>query len=481
MSRIEEKLQDTLQRYEMLHDCARIVVGFSGGADSTALLHYLHTHFDGEVVAAHVNHLLRGEESLRDEAFVRDFCQQHGIPLAVRQVDVASLAKERNQTIEECGRSVRYAFFQSLCGGESDRIATAHTLSDSVETVLFHMTRGTGNRGLCGIPPVRDRIIRPLIDITREEVEAYCTAHRLSFVQDSTNFSTDYTRNRIRLSVVPQLREINPAFVQAVGRLSRQMMEQEAALTSFAEQMLREAERDGGYVLAVLQRYPKATVLQGILLLLRQRQVGEKVTDQKLQAVYNCIRTGTGGVTVSGTLEIRAEQGLLLFVNPQTMPIQWEIPFAVPQTVCVCGKQVGIRLISRQNCKINENNSSFLFSNGLDYDTIATNAVFRTRRAGDTFRPRGRGVTKTLKKLLQEAAVPASRRDQLIVLAQGSTLLWAEGFGAAEGFAVTTATQRAVEIIVKEKAADASGFGACDTDTSRDCGDCHIAGQADQC
>ncbi len=456
MRRIEQKVEDTLARYDMLAGCRRVVVGFSGGADSTMLLHYLRGHFQGEIIAAHVNHRLRGQESQRDEAFAREFCRRQGIALSVRQVNVAMLAKERRQTVEECGRAVRYAFFQSLCGVEG-RIATAHTLSDSAETVLFHLARGSGSRGLCGIPPVRGNVIRPLIGLTRGEVEAYCAAHCLPFVQDSTNFSSDYTRNRIRLQVTPQLREINPQAEQAIGRLARQMAEQEAALDFFAGQMLAQARRADGYDLTVLRQFPKAAVLQGVLRLLRERGAGEKITDKKLQLIWDCVQRGVGGVTISGKLAVRIEQGLLLFVSGQRAAPQAAAAFSVPMTLRRWGKEIGTALISRQNCKINENNSRFLFPNGLDYDTIPTDTVLRTRLPGDTFRPVGRGVTKTLKKLLQEAAVPPSRRDSLIVLARGSELLWAEGFGAAEGFSVTERTRRIAEITVKEAGANASG------------------------
>lgn len=155
MRRIEQTVADTITEYGMIPPDIRIVVGVSGGADSIALLHYLHTHFPDSVVAAHVNHCLRGAESERDEQFVRSFCASQGIPLFVCREEVAVLAKERKQSIEDCGRAVRYDFFYSLLKSDTDRIATAHTLSDTAETVLFHLARGSGVKGLAGIPPVR--------------------------------------------------------------------------------------------------------------------------------------------------------------------------------------------------------------------------------------------------------------------------------------------------------------------------------------
>ena len=210
MRRIEQTVADTITEYGMVSPDIRIVVGVSGGADSIALLHYLHTHFPDSVVAAHVNHCLRGAESERDEQFVYSFCKERRIPLFVCREEVAVLAKEQKQSIEDCGRAVRYDFFHSLLKSDTDRIATAHTLSDTAETVLFHLARGSGVKGLAGIPPVRGQIIRPLISITREEVEQYCQHYGLSYVEDSTNASLEYTRNRIRHRVIPAMAEVHP-------------------------------------------------------------------------------------------------------------------------------------------------------------------------------------------------------------------------------------------------------------------------------
>lgn len=458
MSRIEEKLRKTLDCYQMTEGCSRIVVGFSGGADSITLLHYLHTNFDGVVEAAHVNHQLRGEESQRDEAFVRAFCAEHGIPLTVKRVDVAALAKERGQTVEECGRNLRYSFFAEQMQKDTDRIATAHTLSDSAETVLFHLARGTGVRGLCGIPAVRGNIIRPLIQITREEVEEYCAMHNLEFVQDSTNFSEDYTRNYIRLSIMPQLRAVNPSVTQAVGRLSHQMTEQEEAIACLADRVLAEAKGKNGYAIAVLRNYPKAAVQHGLLGLLRQRGLGNTITDQKMQKMYECILRGSGGVTFRFDTEVRVEQGVLLITEPKRETVQWEVPFAVPLTFTERDRQVIVAEKIYLNCKNSENYSKYLFHNSLDYDTIKNTAVFRTRRDGDIFRPKGRGVTKKLKKLLQEAAIPPSRRDDLLVLADGSKLLWVEEFGVAEEASVTENTKQSIMITIKDANNDVSGF-----------------------
>ena len=181
----------------------KVVVGFSGGADSTALAHWLLGRLGPErLVLAHVNHQLRGEESDRDEAAARAFAQRFGLDFALRREDVAALARRRGLGLEECGRQVRYGFFQSLAPGEEDRILTAHNANDNAETVLMHLCRGTSLPGLLGIPARRGKVLRPLLRVPRGEIEAYCQAHGLPYVTDSSNLSREYTRNRLRLEVV---------------------------------------------------------------------------------------------------------------------------------------------------------------------------------------------------------------------------------------------------------------------------------------
>ncbi|MCM1544504.1 MAG: tRNA lysidine(34) synthetase TilS, partial [Ruminococcus sp.] len=168
------KIISTIEKYDMLTNVKSVVVGVSGGADSICLLHFLskiREKYGIVLSAVHINHNIRGEEAKRDENFVRCFCNSLGIECHVFSIDVPKLAKDLSLSEEECGRKVRYECFNKI---NADAVAVAHTLSDSIETVIFNLTRGTGLKGVCGIPPVRDNIIRPLIEITRDEVEEYC-------------------------------------------------------------------------------------------------------------------------------------------------------------------------------------------------------------------------------------------------------------------------------------------------------------------
>ena len=195
---------------------AHVVCAVSGGADSVAMLHALcalRAELGITVSAAHFNHRLRGAESDRDEAFVRTLCQTLGVSLSVSGADVAAHAARTGESVEEAARELRYAFFAQLDG----LIATAHTADDNLETVLLNLTRGTSLRGLCGIPPKRERIVRPMLCLTRREIEAYLTENALAHVEDSTNAAPDARRNRG--AKTPRLRRRRCAGACCCGRM----------------------------------------------------------------------------------------------------------------------------------------------------------------------------------------------------------------------------------------------------------------------
>ena len=197
-------------RYNMPLFGRTIAVGVSGGADSMALLHVLlelKDEFAMNIIACHVNHGIRGETADRDEKFVVEACKRLGVDVRILRADVPGTAKKMHLGVEECGRRIRYDFFNSVAGDVI--IATAHTLSDRSETLLLNIARGASVKGLCSIPAVRGNIVRPLIDCTRADIEKYCSDNSIEFVTDETNFEDIYSRNRIRLNVIPELKKLS--------------------------------------------------------------------------------------------------------------------------------------------------------------------------------------------------------------------------------------------------------------------------------
>ncbi|HAL11407.1 MAG TPA: tRNA lysidine(34) synthetase TilS, partial [Ruminococcaceae bacterium] len=225
---LEQKAWAAVQQYSLFRQGDRIAIGVSGGADSVALLRFLAARREEnqwDLVVCHIHHGLRGEEADRDERFVGALAEHLGLSYAVRHIDAARLALEDHISVEEAGRNARYAFLAETAG-EGGYIATAHTLDDTIETVLMNLIRGTGLHGLCGIPRTRGNIIRPLLDVTRAEVEEYLARLGQPYCTDSTNLTDDYTRNRIRHEILPQLRTLNPNFSGAMARMLSQLTAQ---------------------------------------------------------------------------------------------------------------------------------------------------------------------------------------------------------------------------------------------------------------
>lgn len=251
-----DKIRETVAQYEMVSKGETVCVGLSGGADSVSLLHALKKLGDElgfKVRAVHINHGLRGEESERDMRFCERLCGELGIDIEVRRLNLAA-AKEKHESLEECARKARYEAFAEVVG--EDRLATAHNLNDSAETVLLNLMRGTGLKGLCGIPPKRGNIIRPLIRCSRAEVEEYCRVSGLSYVTDSTNLSDDYTRNKVRHRIIPEMLKINPALPDVISRMTELLREDSDYLEALAEKALADSAFGMGYRAEELARLP---------------------------------------------------------------------------------------------------------------------------------------------------------------------------------------------------------------------------------
>ena len=228
-----------IKKWNMLSYNDKIIVGLSGGADSVALLHFLvslRKKYSLWIIAVHINHGLRGNASDMDEHFSKQLCAQIDVPFANYRFDLKEESKKLGFSIEETGRALRYECFdKERIRINADKIAIAHTKNDQAETILFNFFRGSGLKGLTGIPPVRGNIIRPFIYCAREDIEHYCHTHKLPYRTDSTNYETDYTRNKIRLELIPYIQnKINPAMIDTVTQNAELIYEEDLYLNKLA-------------------------------------------------------------------------------------------------------------------------------------------------------------------------------------------------------------------------------------------------------
>lgn len=255
-----EAVFSALNENKMLESGDAVAVALSGGADSVSLLlalKELEQRLGISVSACHVNHNLRGEESLRDMRFCEELCGRLGVPLRTASIDVRA-AQQKHESLEECARRLRYDFFESVLSelGSRAKLATAHNANDNAETVLLNLIRGTALKGLCGIPPVRGRIIRPLLSCTRADIEAFLSEVVEKCVVDSTNLCDDYTRNKVRHIILPEMEKINPSLVRSAARMTSSLCSDSEYLESLAEQALSETKTAAGYDAKRLSEYP---------------------------------------------------------------------------------------------------------------------------------------------------------------------------------------------------------------------------------
>ncbi|MCL2342398.1 MAG: tRNA lysidine(34) synthetase TilS, partial [Firmicutes bacterium] len=248
---------DIAEQYDMLPAGSRVLVAVSGGADSVYLLHRLSeaAGYGAEppstplwsLGVAHFNHRLRGAESARDAAFAENLAASLGLPFYLGAADVGACAQGRHMGLEAAARELRYAFLLKTAEENAyDRIATAHTADDNAETVLLNLIRGSGTKGLCGIPPVRGKIVRPILDVTEAEIRAWLDAREVAYVEDSSNNRDDFARNRLRHRVAPVLRELNPQYAAHILRAGALLRADAACLDGLAEAFLRENAEDAG-------------------------------------------------------------------------------------------------------------------------------------------------------------------------------------------------------------------------------------------
>lgn len=430
-----EKISSTIQKYNMLSPGERVCVGLSGGADSVSLLFALKELGYG-VFAVHVNHNLRGDESRRDEDFCRNICKSAGIEIYVESVNVRDYCREHKLSVEDGARRLRYsAIFKHLRGA---KLATAHNLNDCFETTLFNLVRGCGVNGLKGIPAVRGNIIRPLIMVTRAEIEEYLQKKGLEYVTDSTNFEDDCSRNILRLNVMPQLLRINPSLLKTY---SKSLSVFEAAgeyIGNQADEALKKAETESGWDFKLIQ--DGAILSQALERLLRLK--GIEPSFEKIERLTELISTG-GRINIAKGVYVRAESGRISF-ETDSEPAEC-VCVKLGETIEFCGKTIEFTEISQFDISsYNKSELKWL----IDSDSLIGSTFIRSYAGNEKIRLAGRGLTSTVKKLL--ADIPPPKRKSAAVLADDMGAVWVEGFGTAERAMCDKDTVRAVRITVHD-------------------------------
>ncbi|MBE6267453.1 MAG: tRNA lysidine(34) synthetase TilS [Bacteroidales bacterium] len=436
---MHRKVRRYIEKRQLLDDDAKVLVALSGGADSVALLRIL-TRLGYHCTAAHCNFHLRGEESLRDEEFARALCNRLGIRLTVAQFDTATYAKEKKISIEMAARELRYSFFEETAVAEgATAIAVAHHRDDVAETILLNLIRGTGIRGLHGIQPKNGNIIRPMLCLDRAEITAYLESIGQEYVTDSSNLTTDYTRNKIRLEILPLLRTINPSITHTLAETAERISEAEKAYDRAISDGKRRILDNNCINIAGLLNEPSPTaLLHEILTPLGFN--GQQSTDI---IEHIC---GTSGKEYKSPTHTLTRDRERLIITPNNDTPQAEIlltdndTYATPHGTLTTALRTYDGTIDKSR-----------HTATLDNSRLEKPLTLRPVQRGDRFRPLGMKGSKLVSDYLtdRKKTLPEKQR-QLAVVDRNNNIVWLVGERPAAPYAVTPQTTEVLILKWKE-------------------------------
>lgn len=417
---MKKKIDEAICRYGMNEIYEGAIVGFSGGADSSALLHYLKDRCKC-LLAVHINHMIRGSEAKRDEELCKSTCEKYGIAFKCVTVDIPTLSKERKKGLEETARDERYRVFKEILNENPQYkcIATAHNSNDNAETILFNLARGSGINGLSGIKPVVDKVFRPLINCTRSDIIEYCSVNNIEYVTDSTNNDTDYTRNHIRHKVIPQLLEVNSGFFDSCTRLSEILRQDE-------EYILKEAQKIASHL--DNGKISKSTAIkldEAVLVRVLKIVSCENLEYKSVRACIQLIKGWSTGkmVNLEKGLTFKIEHDYCFFIKTDKTKAE---PFKLMLKEGV--NKVNSEITVTVNMELPGENE--IGSVRLNSSQIQGALYARSKEQGDSVK--SKGITKKLKKVFTDLHIPSHIRPLLPVICDDLGVLAVPGIVARD-------------------------------------------------
>ena len=449
---MREKVIYTIETNKMINCGDAIIVGLSGGPDSVCMLHILSSLrqlYDIKLYAVHLNHMIRGEEADRDEQFAREFSNQLRVPFISRSVDVPAYAREHQMSEEEAGRYQRYRLFEEIAKKVgAKRIAIAHNMNDQAETVIMHFLRGSGISGLGGIKPVRaECYIRPLLYCTREEIEDYCSAQGLNPMHDSTNNKDIYARNKLRLEFIPYIKEnFNPNIIECISKASDLARQDDDYLNSRALIEMEKLKRKDGLSLSEFNLLHVSIKRRIIRLAIEKVKGGlNNIESKHIEDCIDIISKGRTGKYISLPDEIICRiqyDSFQILKKGKTKDFEYELPNEGSVHVAEADAMVSTRLLKKNDGHFCNDR----FIKYFDYDKIGNGLVIRNRRNGDYICPNGMKGTKKLKDYFIDKKVPSDKRQEALIIAAGSEVLWLVGMRDTRNYKIDEATENIIEI-----------------------------------
>lgn len=454
---LKDKFLETVNEYQMIKPGERVVVAVSGGADSIALLYLLESckkELGITLQVAHLNHMIRRTDAELDVRFVQELAQRLGIASSVETMNVPEFAREKKMNLEAAARQLRYAFLEKVAGEvQAAKIAIGHTADDNVETFLMRLLRGSGLKGLCGIPVRRGKIIRPLIKIWRKEIEDYVGGLKLVPRRDHTNYESKYMRNRVRLKLIPQLKIYNLNIKEIILQTILLLTDDHQYLEAKAEEILEKAELSGSeneLVLDIDRFKMTEDPIKGRLI----RAAIEKMKGDLANLTYTHVHDVLSHLNekekwelhLPGGIMVGGDRGRLAVCREKTKDQEkksYRYLLSVPGEVEI--KELGRKVRSSmvEKAELEKANLRTVF---VDYAVLGKDLVVRNWIEGDRFRPLGMRGTKKLQDLFVDEKIPSELRDTIPVIESRGEIVWVAGVRIDDRAKITRDTKKVVKI-----------------------------------
>ncbi|MCX5718096.1 MAG: tRNA lysidine(34) synthetase TilS [Nitrospirae bacterium] len=450
------QVNTAIKKYSMLSANDRVLIGLSGGPDSVCLFHVLNnlkSEYKLSLHAIYIDHGLRPDEIPVEIEFCKTLCENLGVPFITKSIDVKSYAKEYGLNKQEAARELRYKVFEAVALEiGSNRIALAHNADDQAETFFMRLLRGAGQKGLSGIPAVRGKIIRPLIEIERKKIEEFLDNISQSFIVDSSNLKKDYFRNWLRLAVMPEFKRQNPELIRTISRISEIIREEDNYLELIVTKTLmklipKKTDRTIELFLVPLETMDRV-ILRRVL-----RRAIDAVNGLRgigfvhIEDIIALVKKGNSGDRIYLPKGVRVIKGYSTLILTSEQPLKLgAYSLNVPEELAL--KESGILITSSFA------DSPEILCDGklniiIDADRIKLPLLVRARKSGDLFYPFGFGKRKKLQDFFVDEKIPRDERDSIPIVLSGNDIVWIAGYRADERFKVTAKTKKIALLEIK--------------------------------